>query len=260
MRNVGHQFHKIQRTSFLQEESTPGSQPENPQTEMVSSLTAQIGRLEERLADKEELIDLYVENSFEVQTQLAAKEEETNMLKTELQTVTHRDQQELLKIQQLENTYMQQLEAKRKEAVELQQQVQELTEQVTLREGSKSEENRTAPPQIDMTMSMVARIAKLEAKLANAEELIDLYVEHSFETQTQLIEKKIKKIDRSRKEIQTLTHKNLEILATTRKLEETQSQQLETRDTKITALQKQIQEFQANADTHNLQINEIQRI
>lgn len=155
---------------------------------------------------------------------------------------------------------MQQLEAKRKEAVELQQQVQELTEQETLREGSKSEENRTAPPQIDMTMSMVARIAKLEAKLANAEELIDLYVEHSFETQTQLIEKKIKKIDRSRKEIQTLTHKNLEILATTRKLEETQSQQLETRDTKITALQKQIQEFQANADTHNLQINEIQRI
>ena len=81
---MGHQFHKIQRTSFLQEESTPGSQPENPQTEMVSSLTAQIGRLEERLADKEELIDLYVENSFEVQTQLAAKEEETNMLKTEL--------------------------------------------------------------------------------------------------------------------------------------------------------------------------------
>ena len=75
MRNVDHQFHKLQRETFLKESSKPGDhQPENPQAETIGSLTAQIGRLEEKLADKEELIDLYIENSFEVQTQLAAKE------------------------------------------------------------------------------------------------------------------------------------------------------------------------------------------
>ena len=80
MQNIEHQFHKVQRSEVLQEKSKSGKN--NPE---IGSLVAQIGRLKEKLADKE-LIDLYIENSFEVQTQLAAKEEETNRLKTKLQT------------------------------------------------------------------------------------------------------------------------------------------------------------------------------
>lgn len=98
MRNIDHQFHKVQREAILKEEwRLVKDQTDATATDMVKSLVSQIGRLEEKLASKEELIDLYIENAFETQTQLAEKEEETKRLKTELQTVTHRDQEELFK-------------------------------------------------------------------------------------------------------------------------------------------------------------------
>ena len=280
MRNVDHQFHKLQRETFLKESSKPGDhQPANPQAETIGSLTAQIGRLEEKLADKEELIDLYIENSFEVQTQLAVKEEETNRLKTELQTVTQRDQEDLLKIQKLEETHLQQLQAQREEAAELQQQVKKLTEETTVREGSKSGENRTAQEQIDTASSL---IAGLEARLANAEELIDMYVEQSFETQTQIAEME-QEVDRLKKEIQLtiqrhqeelaqlpdlertqlkskeeeiarlkaeitiLTHKDQDNLNRLRNVEEAGKQQLEMKEKEVETLQAQIHQLQKTA-------------
>lgn len=99
MCNMGHRFHKLQRETILREWLGPEKgQTEPPPTNMINSLTSQIGRLEEKLANKEELIDLYINNSFETQMQLAEREEETNRLKIELQTVTHRDQEEFLQI------------------------------------------------------------------------------------------------------------------------------------------------------------------
>ena len=194
LRSMDYQFHKVQREAVLQEVSKTGeNQSEAPRTQTINSLVLQIGRLEAKLADKEELIALYTESSFETQTQLAEKEDQINRLQTELQTITHKDQQELLKIQQLEDTHMQQMEAKRKEAIELQQQVQKLTEEAALQKGEKSKlkKNRTTPP-TDTTSPLADQTAKLEARLANAEELIDIYVEHSFETQAQLAEKEKK--------------------------------------------------------------------
>lgn len=70
----------------------------------------------------------------------------------------------------------------------------------------KISENRTAPLQTDVTGPSATQITKVEVRLANTEELIDLYVEHSFETQTQLAEQK-EEIERSKKEIQTLITK-----------------------------------------------------
>lgn len=129
MRNVDHQFHKVQREATMKEECRPVRDPTKA-ADMVKSLVFQIERLEEKLASKEELIDLYIENSFETQTQLAEKEEEAKRLKTELQTVTQRDQEELFKLQKQERTHMQQMEAKEKEVANLKHQVRERTEEV----------------------------------------------------------------------------------------------------------------------------------
>lgn len=65
-------------------------------------MVAQIGRLEEKLADKEELIDLYVEASFEM-------EEEVTKLKMQAQLLTKTNQDSLAKIQDMEVVHSQQL-------------------------------------------------------------------------------------------------------------------------------------------------------
>lgn len=65
-------------------------------------MVAQIGRLEEKLADKEELIDLYVEASFEMG-------EEVTKLKMQAQLLTKTNQDSLAKIQDMEVVHSQQL-------------------------------------------------------------------------------------------------------------------------------------------------------
>lgn len=65
-------------------------------------MVAQIGRLEEKLADKEELIDLYVEASFEMG-------EKVTKLKMQAQLLTKTNQDSLAKIQDMEVVHSQQL-------------------------------------------------------------------------------------------------------------------------------------------------------
>lgn len=65
-------------------------------------MVAQIGRLEEKLADKEELIDLYVEASFKMG-------EEVTKLKMQAQLLTKTNQDSLAKIQDMEVVHSQQL-------------------------------------------------------------------------------------------------------------------------------------------------------
>ena len=66
----------------------------------TSSLMAQIAKLTARLTNAEELIDLYVENSFETQTLLADQDTEMTRLKLEIQAITDRDHKELHTLQE----------------------------------------------------------------------------------------------------------------------------------------------------------------
>jgi hypothetical protein len=66
----------------------------------TSPLIAQITKLEARLTNAEELIDLYVENSFETQTLLAEQDEEMTSLKMEVQAVTDGNRKELNALQE----------------------------------------------------------------------------------------------------------------------------------------------------------------
>ena len=143
IRNVGHQFHKLQRETILKEGSGPGKgQTKSPPTNMINSLTAQIGRLEEKLANKEELMDLYIENSFETQNQSVAQEEELERLRKEIHTITRRDQEELIKLQDLEKTQIQ-LREKEEEAVNLERQVQTLIKEATIQKQKVKELHTT---------------------------------------------------------------------------------------------------------------------
>lgn len=134
MRQIDFQFHKLQREALLHE----GTQLETPQTAMTGSLVSQIGRLEEKLANKEELIDLYIENSFETQTLLAEKEEEIEKLKKELEINTTRDRKGLTQLGDLEQTRFL-LKAKEWEATNLESQVQELTTEVASQKQKANE-------------------------------------------------------------------------------------------------------------------------
>lgn len=80
----------------------------------------------------------------------------------------------------------------------MQQQVQKLTEEATVREESKFEKHRTTPP-ADLTNPLTDQVAKLQARLANAEELTDLYVENSFGIQTQIVEteEEVKRLEKA---------------------------------------------------------------
>ena len=71
--------------------------------EQLSNLQTTIdkqARLEAKLTNAEELIDLYVEQSFETQTLLADQEKEVAGLKMEIQAATHRNQEELNTLQE----------------------------------------------------------------------------------------------------------------------------------------------------------------
>ena len=170
MRNVDHQFYKLQRETVLKEGSEPEKgQAESSPTNMISSLTTQIGRLEEKLANKEELIDLYIENSFEAQNKLAEQEEETSRLKSELNTVNQRDQVELLKIQNLEETHTQQLQAKEKEAVDLQQQVQKLTAEAEIQKQKIKDLHKTQRQEREELTKLRAEVQNYRAARARTE-------------------------------------------------------------------------------------------
>ena len=64
------------------------------------SLTEQITKLEARLTNAEELIDLYVENSFEMQTLLDDQEKEMTSLQIDIQAITDRGHKELNTLQE----------------------------------------------------------------------------------------------------------------------------------------------------------------
>ena len=64
-----------------------------------ATLIAQIAKLEAKLTNAEELIDLYVERSSEAQTRSADQEEEIANLKTEIHTITQMNREDLNKLQ-----------------------------------------------------------------------------------------------------------------------------------------------------------------
>lgn len=111
----------------------------------------------------------------------------------------------------------------------------------------KISENRTAPLQTDVTGPSATQITKVEARLANTEELIDLYVEHSFETQTQLAEQK-EEIERSKKEIQTLITRDQEDLIKLQSLEKAHFQ-LKAKEEEIAGLEVKVESLIAELQT-----------
>ena len=202
MRNIEHQFHKVQRTAILQEKSKSGeSKPE------IRSLVAQIGRLEEKLADKEELINIYIENSFEVQTQLAEKEQEIERAKKEIQTLTTRDQEELITLQDVEKVQLQ-LAKKEEEIAELKTELQAVTNK-------------------------------------GREELIEL--QNKEEEHLKQLKSKEDDIARLKAEITILTHKDEDNLNRLRNVEEVGKQQLAMKEKEMATLQAQIRQLQKTA-------------
>lgn len=111
----------------------------------------------------------------------------------------------------------------------------------------KISENRTAPLQTDVTGPSATQITKVEVRLANTEELIDLYVEHSFETQTQLAEQK-EEIERSKKEIQTLITRDQEDLIKLQSLEKAHFQ-LKAKEEEIAGLEVKVESLIAELQT-----------
>lgn len=111
----------------------------------------------------------------------------------------------------------------------------------------KISENRTAPLQTDVTGPSATQITKVEARLANTEELIDLYVKHSFETQTQLAEQK-EEIERSKKEIQTLITRDQEDLIKLQSLEKAHFQ-LKAKEEEIAGLEVKVESLIAELQT-----------
>lgn len=111
----------------------------------------------------------------------------------------------------------------------------------------KISENWTAPLQTDVTGPSATQITKVEVRLANTEELIDLYVEHSFETQTQLAEEK-EEIERSKKEIQTLIIRDQEDLIKLQSLEKAHFQ-LKAKEEEIAGLEVKVKSLIAELQT-----------
>ena len=153
---------------------------------MTNSLVNQIARLEAKLADAEELIDLYVETAFETQTQLAdkevevqrsliihnsdqdelkAKEDAIARMKSEVQTLTHRNQENLDKLQSLERSTAKQLAAKEKHIETLQEQMKQLKEIGATPKGTRQE--RTPHKGIPQGIQEQAELTKLRAEVKN---------------------------------------------------------------------------------------------
>lgn len=109
---------------------------------MVTSLVIQIGRLEEKLANKEELIDLYIDNSFETQTQLAEREEEVERLKKEIQLDSRRNQEALTKLRDLEQTQLQ-LQSKETKLATMRARIHKLKEEAAVKHQSLQQRERT---------------------------------------------------------------------------------------------------------------------
>ena len=90
MRQVGTQLHKVQREALLRKKSMHVKDQIEPS--QLKSQAAQMEMMEEKLADVEDLIDLNIENSFELQSQLSEKAGEIHRLKGEIDILTHKNQ------------------------------------------------------------------------------------------------------------------------------------------------------------------------
>lgn len=116
LRELNSQFYKIQREAVMQEDtSLPDDSPERLRSEILRTHHIQMERLEKRLQDAEELNNLYIEDSFELHNQLSKMQEEGDRLKREIQTLTHRNQDQWTKNQDIEQTNLQQFRTKETE-------------------------------------------------------------------------------------------------------------------------------------------------
>lgn len=90
-------------------------------------------QLEKRVRDTEELNDLYIEDSFDLHDQLSEMQKESEGLKKEVQAFTYREQENLIKIMDLERANLQQTKAKETELAAMRTQLQKLREEAVTR-------------------------------------------------------------------------------------------------------------------------------
>ena len=126
MRRIDSQFHKVQREALLQEECKGVDDP--AKLSKFRSQAAQMKRLEEKLVDAEDLNDLYIENSFELQSQLSEREAEIHNLKQEVQILTHKSEVASAKLESLEEAHSQ-CWAKRTEMATMRARIQQLEDE-----------------------------------------------------------------------------------------------------------------------------------
>lgn len=124
LRTLNSQFYRIQRQTILQEDTQLADTTHTLRTEVLKSQSVQLERLEKRLAEAEELNHIYIDNSFEM-------EEEVARQKTEAQSLAQKDQENLAKLHSLKEIHSQQSEAKDKLVATLQDQIHKLKEEAT---------------------------------------------------------------------------------------------------------------------------------
>ena len=143
MRKLDSQFYKIQREAWLhQDTKSTQDQPNTNETGLLGSQVTQIGRLESRLAETEELNAIYIEHTFEL-------EEEVTRLKTEVQVLTQKNQENMAKLQSLEENHSQQSEAKDKLLATLQDQNYKLKEEAITYNNWVKESHKIRPQESD---------------------------------------------------------------------------------------------------------------
>ena len=127
MRQVDSQFHKIQREACLRDGAQFADDRDSTlKAEMFKSQSALLERLEQKLANAEELNDICIENSFELQTKLSEMQGANEQLRREVQSLTHKNGEILANV----HTQSLELEARNTQIVALQDQIRVLQQHV----------------------------------------------------------------------------------------------------------------------------------
>lgn len=134
MKELDSQFYKLQREAILHEGTTLAEDsPDKLKSEIFKNHHTQYERLEKKLNDAEELNNLCIEDSFELQNQISQLQEERDKLQKEVQILTHSNQVHLTTIQDLEQANLQQFQTKETELAAMRAQLQHFSEEAAAR-------------------------------------------------------------------------------------------------------------------------------
>ena len=154
MRQVGAQFHKVQREALLRKEAMHAKDPSKPSH--LQSQVVQLERMEQKLVDAHDLNDMYIESHFELEAQLSEKEVEVQRLLI----VHNRDQDELSQLRDQEK-------AQTQRRASLEQQVQRLTKQAAMQQEEVKELQQTQQQNREELTSLRAENADLRSKISS---------------------------------------------------------------------------------------------